>query len=1281
MRIPRRIAICLVWIVAFASSEHAVAVTFEDPDLKGAFNKALGRPPGYEPTLEDMAKVTVLAASNPAPACFCGGTDHSEHFAGLVDGGLGGIQYATALEELYLEGHCRTAIDRVGGLTKLRRLDLRCNLLDSGDAASLAGLHRLVALRLGHNEDITSVSGLLTSPASLPALNELRLESCNVSDIAGVTTSTLPALRLIDVTDNRLCVDAYRFHVPALVARLGESNVLRDPPRCLQVTTHGEGSVSVDDHDSTDHMTLYRPWYHPKAPVHAVRLLAVPTAPYWRFDRWANGATGTNPDITITMSRDRQVDAYFARNTCTLTVASDGCGTVSGAGTCDCGSVVPIAAMVQPCCRFVNWTQTGDVVVANPSSPSTTVTVNGDGMVTAHCATESFALAVGVDPAGSGTVACSPGGPTYTCGEQVTLTATANPCYRFAGWSGDASGAANPMTVTMDRSKSITAGFAIVAYTLAVNTSGDCTVTRTPDKSTYNCGEQVILQAVAGSCARFTGWSGGAGGVANPITVTMDCAKSITATCVTDAPTLTTSVNPTGGGTVTRSPDKAGYDCGEPVTLTATAASCYSFSGWSGDASGTTNPLSVAMDRRKSIVAGFTLRTYTLTIRTVGSCSVARTPDKPVYNCNEQVTLRATAAACYRFTGWSGDASGAANPITITMDGSKTVTATCAKLAYTLKIDAADGTVTRTPDKSPYDCGDIVELKAVTDACHEFTGWSGDASGTTNPLTVTMDRAKTITAGFREIGCVVPKTIAILDVSDDSGATKRAVCFYDVADIRTADGRVFNRLPTFSVWTGYADSQAKQFEAPGSIAVNPINGTVYVLAMDPGTPGQRNAATGDFSGDYDLYRIDYQKILKDFIANRRPRGIMYAPRFGPDYNGAFGAQVDHPDYKGKTIFIDDAIEKIAELARNQGTSLFDYDLEFVSPARLVVLDNEKDSSVDSAKADHSFMVFNRLSLDPAAAGGARETWDANELGLVNLDFNASGKPAGRSEPIGIQYYVDPVSGAAGLWVAESNGGGDALAFFEITNWTGQVGNRYRPFAVGAGPALPITLVIDSDPILHPGAADGRLDWLRLSADGSLVLGEPGADTAKAEPKIITRQVVNYADAKSGIVLGPWAVAGPIHPSKDDDSAVTSGGFVAYDKGEDLVYFFDPDGGSGPSGAADVYVFDLRRKEMAYEELDAVNHSMKRHGIELFVRGDIDQDGRVDANDVAALLSLVAADPDPVTDEMYDLTGDRRLDHADVSELVEGILHTTLADLHLTAAVLAPGPYDAGAIQP
>ena len=53
----------------------------------------------------------------------------------------------------------------------------------------------------------------------------------------------------------------------------------------------------------------------------------------------------------------------------------------------------------------------------------------------------------------------SPGSGTYPSGSNVVLTATPNSGYVFTGWSGDATGTNNPISVTMTNNKAITGSF------------------------------------------------------------------------------------------------------------------------------------------------------------------------------------------------------------------------------------------------------------------------------------------------------------------------------------------------------------------------------------------------------------------------------------------------------------------------------------------------------------------------------------------------------------------------------------------------------------------------------------------------------------------------------------------------------------------------------------------------------------------------------------------------------------------------------------------------------
>jgi uncharacterized repeat protein (TIGR02543 family) len=78
--------------------------------------------------------------------------------------------------------------------------------------------------------------------------------------------------------------------------------------------------------------------------------------------------------------------------------------------------------------------------------------------------------------------------------------------------------------------------------------------------------------------------------------------------CEAPKVTLTTAASPSNGGTIDPAPGTYSYYVNSEETLTASPYSNYTFSGWSGDASGTTNPLDVTLDSNKSITANFQAR-------------------------------------------------------------------------------------------------------------------------------------------------------------------------------------------------------------------------------------------------------------------------------------------------------------------------------------------------------------------------------------------------------------------------------------------------------------------------------------------------------------------------------------------------------------------------------------------------------------------------------------------------------------------------------------------------
>jgi cellulose 1,4-beta-cellobiosidase len=69
----------------------------------------------------------------------------------------------------------------------------------------------------------------------------------------------------------------------------------------------------------------------------------------------------------------------------------------------------------------------------------------------------SFSLTVGAS--GKGTTDLTAGGHTYKSGSKVTIKATPDAGYEFAGWSGAFTGNTNPLTITIDGNKTLTATF------------------------------------------------------------------------------------------------------------------------------------------------------------------------------------------------------------------------------------------------------------------------------------------------------------------------------------------------------------------------------------------------------------------------------------------------------------------------------------------------------------------------------------------------------------------------------------------------------------------------------------------------------------------------------------------------------------------------------------------------------------------------------------------------------------------------------------------------------
>ena len=278
-----------------------------------------------------------------------------------------------------------------------------------------------------------------------------------------------------------------------------------------------------------------------------------------------------------------------------LTVTSDGCCpiTVGTLGTVAAGSsqsfIVACSSNVtltaddgDACCDFVNWTLDGGAPTTNPLTVSG-MAANSTHNATATCSVPLYNLTMAVT--GSGTTTPS-GTTTYSCGEVVDVSATADPGWLFVSWTGDLTGSTNPTTITIDGDKTVTANF-VEQFTLTMAVTGSGTTSPSGSVTVLN-GTGVAINATPDSGWHFVNWT-----TADMIeiddpaaaltVVTVDQNKTVTAHFAINEYNLT--INSTIGGNVTTPGEGpfGPYDHGTVVNLTATPDPDYAFLEWTGD--------------------------------------------------------------------------------------------------------------------------------------------------------------------------------------------------------------------------------------------------------------------------------------------------------------------------------------------------------------------------------------------------------------------------------------------------------------------------------------------------------------------------------------------------------------------------------------------------------------------------------------------------------------------------------------------------------------------------
>jgi hypothetical protein len=238
-------------------------------------------------------------------------------------------------------------------------------------------------------------------------------------------------------------------------------------------------------------------------------------------------------------------------------------------------------------------------------------------------------------------------------------------------------------------------------FPLSVSVGGSGSVTSSPSGiacgSTCNVyfstGTQVALNASPANGYSFAGWSGACRGT-GACSVTINAAQTVLASFTQQiGPSFTLTVSNPGNGTVASgdgmincgSTCSAIYPSGTAVNLTASPATGFSFSGWSG-ACGGAGGCTVAMNANESVGATFTQNSapsFQLSVSVAGLGTISTSP--AAFNCSSPtcsanftagtvVSLSETPGAGFNFAGWGG-ACGGLGTCAVTMNAAQSVSA------------------------------------------------------------------------------------------------------------------------------------------------------------------------------------------------------------------------------------------------------------------------------------------------------------------------------------------------------------------------------------------------------------------------------------------------------------------------------------------------------------------------------------------------------------------------------------------------------------------------------
>jgi PKD repeat protein len=436
----------------------------------------------------------------------------------------------------------------------------------------------------------------------------------------------------------------------------------------------------------------------------------------------------------------------------TITTTTGGTTTPApGTYTYTEGTNATVTAIPDANYKFVYWELNGSNVGSN--NPII-ILMNASYTLKAYFALITYTLTITATT--GGTTDPVPGTYIYPSGSSVNVAALPSANYFFDHWvlDGSPAGSANPISVLMNKNRTLHAVFSLINYTLTITTSAGGTTNPTPGTYVYASGSDVPVLAIPDANYKFVKWllDGGDVGSANPYTVHMD--NNHTLHAVFQQLTYKLTILSSTGGTTTPTPGTYIYVNGTNVAITAIPDTYYVLDYWllDGNNAGSINPINVLMTDDHTLQPIFARINYTLTISATTGGTTNPAPGTHTYPAGTSVDVTAVPDAGYRFDYWvlDGSPAGSANPINVLMNTSHNLQAIFAETHTLIITVSTGGTTNPAPGTYVYQTPTNVTVTATPSNNYRLDHWEYDSvnTGSPNPITVYVGSTHRLHAVF-----------------------------------------------------------------------------------------------------------------------------------------------------------------------------------------------------------------------------------------------------------------------------------------------------------------------------------------------------------------------------------------------------------------------------------------------------------------------------------------------------------------------------------------------------